>query len=298
MQLQGFLDCTVLFDMLPKKTMKGVFYCLISCVASFIPAQAGIFDKQPKVLETLDLAYGKNEKQILDVVYVENTKDCSVILFFHGGSWRWGQKDYHRAIGRQFAKSGVVFATANYRLYPEVRFPAFPEDAVIAVKWLRENVSKYGGNPKKIFLMGHSAGAHSMALVGLDESYLKQVGGDFSWVSGVIAMSCPYYFVPSKEFLYRDVFDVGRDHKEFMPLHHVDGGAEPPFLVMHGLFDPLVAVEGAEAFIRKVRAARGKVTRKIYSSHGHFSLVRRTTSWHLWPQPFLRDVLAFVQECD
>jgi acetyl esterase/lipase len=190
----------------------------------------------------------------------------------------------------------VVFATANYRLYPEVRFPAFPEDAVLAVKWLRDNVVKFGGDPKKIFLMGHSAGAHSMALVGLDESYLKKMGGDFSWIKGVIAMSCPYYFDPSKEFLYRDVFDVGKDHKEFMPLNHVDGGDEPPILVMHGLFDPLVAVERAEEFIKKIRAAGGKVTRKIYSSHGHFSLVRRTTSWHIWPKPFLNDVVGFVRE--
>ena len=282
--------------MLPKKMMRLVFCWLFACFAGFPTAQAGIFDKQPKALETLNLSYGKHERQVLDVVHLEGAKDCPVILFFHGGSWRWGRKDYHRTIGKQFAQAGVVFATANYRLYPEVRFPAFPEDAVLAVKWIRDNIAKYGGNPKKIFLMGHSSGAHSMALVGLDESYLKKVGGDFSWIKGVIAMSCPYYFDPSKEFLYRDVFDVGRDHKEFMPLNHVDGGAEPPILVMHGFFDPLIAVERAEAFIKKVRAVGGKVTRKIYSSHGHFSLVRRATSWHIWPKPFLKDIVGFVRE--
>ena len=283
--------------MLLEKTMRGVCFWLLALSAGLLPAQAGIFDKKPKVIETLDLAYGKHEKQILDVVNLENSKDCPVILFFHGGSWRWGRKDYHRAIGKQFAKAGVVFSTASYRLYPEVRFPAFPEDAVLAVKWLRENVAKYGGNPDKIFLMGHSSGAHSMAHVGLDERYLKQVGGDFSWVRGVIGMSCPYGFDPSKEWLYRDVFAEVKDPKETMPLHQVDGG-EPPFLVMHGFFDPLVAVEGAEEFIKKVKASGGQVTRKIYSSHGHFSLVRRTTSWHIWPKPFLRDVLAFVDEHD
>ena len=276
--------------------MSFFFYCLLTLFSWSTTAQAGFFDKKPKTLETLNLSYGKHDKQVLDLVHLEGAKDCPVILFFHGGSWRWGRKDYHRAIGKQFAKAGVVFATANYRLYPEVRFPAFPEDAVLAVKWIRDNVAKYGGNPKKIFLMGHSSGAHSMALVGLDETYLKKVGGDFSWIKGVIAMSCPYYFDPSKEFLYRDVFDVGKDHKEFMPLNHVDGGDEPPILVMHGLFDPLVAVERAEAFIKKVRAVDGKVTRKIYSSHGHFSLVRRTTSWHIWPKPFLNDVVGFVRE--
>jgi acetyl esterase/lipase len=282
--------------MLIKYSMRLFFYCLLVFSGGLSTVQAGIFDKKPKALETLNLSYGKHEKQVLDLVHLEGAKDCPVILFFHGGSWRWGRKDYHRAIGKQFAKAGVVFATANYRLYPEVRFPAFPEDAVLAVKWLRDNVAKYGGDPKKIFLMGHSSGAHSMALVGLDESYLKKMGGDFSWIKGVIAMSCPYYFDPSKELLYRDVFDVGRDHKEFMPLNHVDGVNEPPFLVMHGFFDPLVAVERAEAFIKKVRAAGGRVTRKIYSSHGHFSLVRRTTSWHIWPKPFLNDVVGFVHE--
>ena len=277
--------------------VRGILLLAVSFAFPFY-LTAGLFEKKPKVVESLNLAYGEHKDQVLDLVNLENSRDCPVILFFHGGSWRWGQKDYHREIGKQFAKSGIIFATANYRLYPEVRFPAFPRDASLAVKWLRENVAKHGGDPSRIFLMGHSAGAHSMALVGLDESYLKEVGGDFSWIRGVIGMSCPYYFDPNKEFLYREIFNVGRDHEEFMPLCLVDGGNEPPFLVMHGFFDPLVAVEGAEKFINKMRAAGGKVTRRIYSSHGHFSLVRRTTSWHIWPNPLLKDVVEFVREHD
>ena len=83
----------------------------------------------PRVTEALNLSYGEHERQVLDVVSSEVCRSAPVILFFHGGSWRWGQKDYHREIGKQFARKGIVFVTANYRLYPEVRFPAFPEDA-------------------------------------------------------------------------------------------------------------------------------------------------------------------------
>ena len=100
----------------------------------------------------------------------------------HGGSWRWGQKDYHRGIGRQFARNGVLFLSINYRLYPEVRFPEFPRDLARAIKWARDNVERFGGNKKNIFLIGHSAGAHNASLVALDKRYLEEFGGNLKWI--------------------------------------------------------------------------------------------------------------------
>ena len=258
--------------------------------------RAKLFEKKPPVLEELNLAYGKHPKQVLDLVREEGCRDCPVVLFLHGGSWRWGGKDYHRAIGKQFAREGMIFATANYRLFPEARFPSYSEDAALALKWLRGNVKARGGDPKKVFLMGHSAGAHAVAHVGLDERYLKGVGGDFSWVKGVVSLSCPYTFDPSREWLYREIFANAEDVNATMPIHQVDGGKEPPFLVMHGQFDSLVSVRQAEDFVKKVRTEGGRVTRKVYATHGHFSTIRRMSAWHLWKKPFLRDVVTFVRE--
>tara|TARA_Y100000589_G_scaffold107115_1_gene101644 strand:+ start:186 stop:1223 length:1038 start_codon:yes stop_codon:yes gene_type:complete len=249
----------------------------------------------PKVSEKLDLSYGPHPRHVLDVVTSDACRNAPVILFFHGGSWRWGQKDYHREIGRQFAKKGVVFATANYRLHPEVTFPSFPEDAARAASWVRKEIDSHGGDGENLFLMGHSAGAHSACMVALDPVYLAKWKGNLSWIRGVIAMSAPYKFDPEKEFLYRSVFPESLDRNSTMPAYRVGRRDAPPFLLMHGRFDPLIRYELSEAFAGAIRESGGIALNKVYASHGHFSLIRRTTSWHLWPQPLLRDVLEFVE---
>jgi acetyl esterase/lipase len=249
---------------------------------------------EPTVVEKLNLPYGEHARQVLDVVTSNACDQSPVILFFHGGSWRWGQKDYHREIGKQFAKEGIVFMTANYRLYPEVRFPAFPQDVARATAWVRENARTYGGDGKNLFLMGHSAGAHSASLVALDPSYLKVWDGTPDWIRGVIAMSVPYEFDPNKEFLYRDLFPPAVDRNSTMPSFLVGRESAPPFFLMHGRFDPLIRYELTEKFSAAMKKTGGTVETKVYASHGHFSLIRRTTSWHVWPKPLFTDVLGFV----
>lgn len=251
--------------------------------------------EDPKITESLNLSYGKHERQVLDVVSSQSCRSGPVIVFFHGGSWRWGQKDYHREIGKQFARKGIVFVTANYRLYPEVRFPAFPEDVALATAWVRKKVQAYGGNGKNIFLMGHSAGAHAACLVGLDPVYLKAHGGGLDWLRGVVSMSAPYEFDPSKEFLYRDLFPPNIERNSTMPAFQVGRNKAPPFLLMHGRFDPLIKYELCEKFSQALKKSGSAVESKIYASHGHFSLIRRTSSWHIWPKPLLVDVIDFIE---
>ena len=254
-----------------------------------------LFPKSSSVSEYLNLSYGSDPKQVLDVVSSGKCKKSPVIIFAHGGSWRWGQKDYHRTIGQQFAKSGIVFTTIDYRLYPDVRFPSFPQDVALSVQWVRENISKYGGDRNKIFLMGHSAGAHSVSLVGLDSKYLQELGGDLDWIKGVIPMACPFEFDPSKEFLYRDLFPRDLDATKLMPMGIELKGDIPSFFIMQGGLDPIIRNELAFEFASKVEKAGGRAQVKLYRTHGHFSLVRRTTSWHIWPSPLLKDVVSFIE---
>ena len=269
-----------------------IFLCALFFLM-ILPFAAG--GQEGTVTETLNLSYGDNDRQVLDVVSSENCRSAPVVLFFHGGSWRWGQKDYHREIGKQFAKKGIVFCTANYRLYPEVRFPSFAQDVALAASWVRKNIRSHGGDGKNLFLMGHSAGAHSACLVGLDPVYLRAHGGGQKWLRGVISMSAPYEFDPSKEFLYRDLFPSTLDRNSTMPMFQAGRNEAPPFLLMHGRFDPLIKYELCEKFSESLKQAGGVVERKIYASHGHFSLVRRTSSWHVWPKPLLGDVLGFIE---
>ena len=279
--------------------MRIIFKSFLLASALFIwgvlNAVPQLFPKSQSVKEHINLPYGSAPKQVLDVVSSGKCKNSPVIVFAHGGSWRWGQKDYHRTIGQQFAKSGIVFTTIDYRLYPDVRFPSFPQDVALSVQWVRENISKYGGDRNKIFLMGHSAGAHSVSLVGLDSTYLQELGGDLDWIKGVIPMACPFEFDPSKEFLYRDLFPRDLDATKLMPMGIELKGDIPSFFIMQGGLDPIIRNELALEFASKVEKAGGRAQVKLYRTHGHFSLVRRTTSWHIWPSPLLKDVVSFIE---
>jgi len=256
---------------------------------------AGVFGAKPShIREVVDISYGKHELQKLDVVWSVENSAAPVVIFFHGGSWRWGVKDFYRDIGKEFAKKGVTFVVADYRLYPEVRFPAFVEDAAAVMKWTREHVARYGGNPEKLFLMGHSSGAHTVSHLALDEKYLKAVGGDFSWIKGVVSMSAPYAFQPSEQWFYEDVFSPRAASPEVMPISLVDGD-EPPFLVLHGRYDYLINVKQAKAFARRIEEKGGNVNKRIFGFHGHFSMMRRITSWYFPPRDVLHEVLAFVE---
>ena len=119
-------------------------FLVIFLSVQFSSFGANWLSKEIVVKEHIDLAYGENAKQILDVVTSGKCNRSPVVIFVHGGSWRWGQKDYHRSIGKQLARNGILFITIDYRLYPEVKFPSFPEDVALSVKWARENVSKFG----------------------------------------------------------------------------------------------------------------------------------------------------------
>ena len=269
-------------------------FLVIFLSVQFSSFGANWLSKEIVVKEHIDLAYGENAKQILDVVTSGKCNRSPVVIFVHGGSWRWGQKDYHRSIGKQLARNGILFITIDYRLYPEVKFPSFPEDVALSVKWARENVSKFGGDKDKVFLMGHSAGGHSVSLVGLDSQYLKKCGGELDWIKGVIPMACPFQFDPSKEFLYRNLFPSEIPAEQMMPMSIKTKTGIPPFFIMHGFFDPIIRHEVAYDFTRKINEAGGDAEMKLYNSHGHASLIRRTTSWHIWPKPLLRDIISFI----
>ena len=264
----------------------GALLCFLS---------ASVLEAKPlPIQEAADLPYGKHQLQKLDVVWSAEDSNTPVVIFFHGGSWRWGVKDFHREIGWEFAKHGVTCVIADYRLYPEVRFPAFVEDAAQVVKWVRHNIGRYGGDPEKVFVMGHSSGAHIVSHLALDEKHLQAVGGDFSWIKGVIGMSGPYTFQPSEEWFYDDVFFPQADSPRVVPISLVDGD-EPPFLVLHGKFDYLVDVKQSEEFVKRIEEKGGEVKKRIFHLHGHFSMMRRLTSWHIPPRGILHEVLDFIK---
>ncbi|MGH8265331.1 MAG: alpha/beta hydrolase, partial [Steroidobacteraceae bacterium] len=153
---------------------------LAACSATKF-AVANLAAKTEPATRTADIAYGSDPRQRLDV-YTPSAAHRSaampVIVFVHGGGWDAGSKDLYEFVGRALAARGYLAVLPNYRLFPQVRFPAFVEDTALAVAWTRTHAVEFGGDNRQLFLMGHSAGAQIVMLLALDAHYLARVGLD------------------------------------------------------------------------------------------------------------------------
>jgi acetyl esterase/lipase len=153
----------------------------------------------PPAPGTIEHAYGADPKQRLDLVKPAGVAKAPVLLFVHGGGWSIGDKAHAAPDKARWANSkGWAFASANYRLVPQATVEQQAADVASAIAWLRANAAKEGLDPNRIVLMGHSAGAHLVALVGTDPSYLKAAGVPMGMVKGVVLLDGAGYDVPTQ----------------------------------------------------------------------------------------------------
>lgn len=131
-----------------------------------------------KVKKEKDIAYAdKGAANLLDVYHQKDIKTPQdVIVFIHGGSWNSGKKDTYWFLARAFARKGKVAVMINYPLSPDAKYQEMASDCAKALMWVKQNIATYGGNPDRIFVMGHSAGAHLAALIDADPSYFAKLG--------------------------------------------------------------------------------------------------------------------------
>ena len=120
------------------------------------------------------IAYGPDPRQRVDVYRPKPfTSEQALIVFFYGGSWNRGSRKDYAFIGEALASRGIVVVVADYRLYPQVQYPEFLKDSAAAVSWAVRACQDYGADPKKIYVMGHSAGAYNAAMIALDARWLS-----------------------------------------------------------------------------------------------------------------------------
>lgn len=239
----------------------------------------------PQVMNTLtpsgnynlarDIPYDPANQLTLDVYSPHGVQNAPVVVFFFGS--RWGQssssnKSYYRFVGNALASRGIVAVIPNYRLYPDVRFPTFIEDGARAVQWARGNAAGYGGNPEKLFVMGHSSGAHIASMLALNERYLKAVGGSRSWLRGMIGLAGPYNFLPITDPELRDIFGPPERFQESQPIFFVDG-RNPPLLLLHGENDEVVWANNTRSLAQAVVRAGGPIETVLYPKLSHGMII-------------------------
>ncbi|HEY0033482.1 MAG TPA: alpha/beta hydrolase, partial [Devosia sp.] len=150
------------------------------------------------------VAYADGPRHKLDVYAPEARGAAAPVVFFiYGGGWSRGERSDYQFVGRALASRGFVVVIADYRLVPEVQYPQFLEDSARALKWTQDNIAQYGGDPNRLFLAGHSAGAYNAVMLSLDPSFLRDYGVTMP-ILGVAALSGPYDFYP---FEYGEVRD-------------------------------------------------------------------------------------------
>jgi acetyl esterase/lipase len=237
---------------------------------------------------TRSIAYGEAPRQTLDVYRPASAAKSPVVVFFYGGSWETGDKETYLFVATALAQRGYVVVVPDYRVYPEVRYPVFLEDNARAVRWAKDNAARFGGDPNKLFIMGHSAGAYNAAMLVLDNRWLKEVGlTPDKDVAGLVGISGPYDFLPLDGTL-ATIFG-GSNVPDTQPINHVTPGAPPSFLAT-GERDDIVEPSNTTRLAAKLTADGDKVVVKTYPWVGHITIIGSFA----WPLRFLSPVLNDV----
>lgn len=239
------------------------------------------------------IRYAEGARGTLDIYRPRAADGAPVVVFFYGGRWSSGRKSLYRIFGRALRARGYAVVIPDYRIYPEVRFPAFVEDGARAVRWTRDNIAKYGGDPRQLFVMGHSAGAHIATMLAFDPQWLAAVDLDARrTIAGVIGLAGPYDFLPFKDADLVDIFG-GPDRAETQPITFAQGH-KPPALLVTGDADDVVHPGNATRFAERLRESGNDATAVVYRRFGHITLLAGYAPILGKFFPAMRDFDAFV----
>ncbi|MCP4407785.1 MAG: alpha/beta hydrolase [Gammaproteobacteria bacterium] len=250
-----------------------------------------------------DVAYGPNGLNTLDI-YIprRSAKNAQsrppTIVFFYGGCWGGCQtrtKENYLFVAQAMTYHGYVTVLADYRRYPKVKFPQIIDDARAVVESVRESIADYGGDPDRLFIMGHSAGAHLGAMLMLDEKYLKPETR--KKLRGFIGLAGPYDFLPLTEPYQKALFGPEENYFDSQPVNFVEG-TEPPLLLLYGNDDKSVKPRNIISLANKVRQAGGRVETHLYDDIDHVGILSALSIPLQNRKPILADIHQFIEKWD
>jgi acetyl esterase/lipase len=241
---------------------------------------------------TRDIPYGDLPREKLDIYRPVEAAGLPVVVFIYGGSWRSGSKAMYPFVAATMARAGAIVVVPDYRLYPQVTYPAFLEDCARAVVWTNANRAAVGSDGP-LFLMGHSAGAYNAVMLGLDTTWLADAGGASPPLAGVIGLAGPYDFLPITDPEIMPVFPDPTPSTQ--PITYAAAG-RPPLLLLTGSDDTQVKPRNSAALASKLKSLGGPVQTMVYPGLGHIGLVTAIAPLFQWRAPVLRDVMDFIRD--
>lgn len=237
-----------------------------------------------------DIFFGKDVRQGLDIYGPEASGTYPVIVFFYGGSWASGRRQDYGFAARALASRGFVVVVPDYRLVPAHAFPAFVEDGAAALRWTAANVARFGGDPAKIAVMGHSAGAYIALMLALDPRWLAAENP----IKAAVGLAGPYDFLPFEpNGAAAQAFGHVKDLKSTQPITFA-GASKPPVLLLQGEADDTVFPHNAKNLAAALVAAGSVAEVKLYRDLGHIGIILALSKPFRGKAPVLDDTAAFL----
>ncbi len=242
-----------------------------------------------------DIQYGDKAWQKLDIYPAQDVSKAPVIVFVYGGSWRHGRKDQYRFAADAFIRLGYTVVLPDYIKYPnpEAKFPSFAEDTAAATAWVKKNIGEYNGDADNVFLAGHSAGAHTVAILTADAQYLNKVGLTENDIRGVAGIAGPYSFIPDWE-VTKAVFGPAERYPLMDVFNYIDG-AEPATILLHSSNDAQVGQYNTDGLHERLQTAGVTSKKVIYAEPSHTDMVTMLHPWFVKQDDVAKDIDAFFR---
>lgn len=240
------------------------------------------------------IAYGSHARQQLDVyvpaAFKSSMTPLPVVVFYYGGGWFSGNRSDYAFMGQAFSEHEFIVVIPDYRLYPEARFPDFVKDGADAFRWVSRHIAAYGGDPRNISIVGHSAGANIGGLLHFDEHYL----GDAVRPVRFVGIAGYYDIQPGDSNFMRKLLVTPDNYPKARPENFVDG-TEAPTLLLHGEQDSVVPVGNSRQLAQAVWQKGGCVIEHYYADIGHLSSMAALAEPFRGWADILERVISFLQ---
>ena len=281
-------------EIMPRRSLLAMLPALLTACSGADLLNATVSTDSYRRIEAL--AYGAGPRQLLDVYQPPGElRNVPMVVFFYGGSWSSGERGDYRFVGEALASTGIVAVVADYRLSPAFRYPAFVQDSASAVRWAVDHAAEFGADARRIFVMGHSAGAYNAAMVALDARWLAAVGLAPSRLAGWIGLAGPYDFLPIGDVQTRVAFNWPQTAADTQPMAHASK-ASPPALLLAAAKDSVVSPQRSTvALARRLQASGVRVESELFDGVSHVTLLASMAQVLRSRAPVLARVAGFVQ---